>query len=58
MKTPHSGCWEGKRVKVTLKDGSSFVGKFWGAKGKFRMFKDQGKIAVGNIKSFVIWKGV
>ena len=57
MKTPHTGCWEGKRVRVILKDGTVFIDKFWGAKGKWRMFKEHAKVAKGDIKSFVIWKG-
>lgn len=55
--TPHSGVWEGKRVKVKLKDGSWFVDRFFRAKGKFRLFEVHGKVAVGEIKSLTIWKG-
>lgn len=56
-RTPHSGVWEGKRVKVKLHDGSWFVDRFMGAKGKYRLFETYGKVAVGDIKSFIIWKG-
>lgn len=58
MRTPHTGVWEGKRVRVTLKDGEVFIDKFWGKKGKWRMFKTHPKVAAGDIKSFVIWKGL
>lgn len=56
MRTPHTGCWEGKRVKVTLRDGTTFIDKFWGAKGKYRLFKERGKIPAGDIMRFIIWK--
>ncbi len=58
MRTPHTVCWEGKRVKVKLKDGACFIDKFDGSKGKYRFFKTVGKVAVGDIKSFTIWKGL
>ena len=57
MRTPHSGVWEGKRVKVKLADGSWFVDKFMGAKGAYRFFSTHPKIRVVDIKSFVIYKG-
>lgn len=57
MRTPHTGCWEGKRVKVRLLSGAEFIDKFDGSKGKYRFFKEQGKIPAREIKSFVIWKG-
>jgi hypothetical protein len=56
MRTPHTGCWEGKRVKVKLKDGTTFIDKYDGAKGSYRFFKEYGKVLAGDIKSFVIWK--
>ncbi len=58
MRTPHTGCWEGKRVKVKLADGSWFVDRFMGAKGKYRLFETHGKVAAGEIRSFIIWKGL
>lgn len=58
MRTPHTACWEGKRVKVKLRDGSTFVDKFWGSKGSYRFFKDKGKVRAADIKSFIIWKGI
>ena len=58
MRTPHTSCWKGKRVKVILKDGTHFIDKFWGSKGQWRMFKEHPKAAAGDIKSFVIWKGI
>ena len=54
MRTPHSGCWEGKRVKVVLKNGTEFIDKFDGSKGKYRYFKEKGKVMVGDIKRFII----
>jgi hypothetical protein len=58
MRTPHTSCWEGKRVRVTLKDGSTFIDKFDGSKGQYRFFKKRGKVRAGDIKSFMIWKGI
>jgi hypothetical protein len=58
MKTPHTGAWEGKRIKVTLKDGTTFVDKFAGSKGKWRFFEQFGKVEAGSIKRFIIWKGL
>lgn len=57
MRTPHTSCWEGKRVRVKLKSGYFFIDKFAGSKGKYRYFQDFGKVAAGDIASFVIWKG-
>lgn len=57
MKMPHTGCWEGKRVKVKLKDGTTFIDKYAGANSRYRFFKEQGRILAADIKSFVIWKG-
>lgn len=56
MRTPHSGTWEGKRVKVVLKSGESFIDKFAGSKGKYRFFKNHSRVQVGDIKAFIIWK--
>jgi len=56
-RTPHTGVWEGKRVKVMLLSGEEFVDKFWGKKGKYRLFQNKGKIAASQIKRFMIWKG-
>lgn len=56
MRTPHTVTWEGKRVKVKLKNGVVFIDKFDGSKGKYRMFKKIGKVKAGDIASFVIWK--
>jgi hypothetical protein len=56
MRTPHTGCWEGKRVRVTLLNGEVFIDKYDGAKGKWRFFVNHPKVAAGDIKSFVIWK--
>lgn len=58
MRTPHTGTWEGKRVRVKLKNGTVFVDKFDGSKGKYRFFKEKGKVLVGEIASFIIWKGI
>lgn len=55
--TPHSGVWEGKRVKVKLHNGLWFIDKFTGAKGMYRFFATHPKVKVGDIRSFVIWKG-
>lgn len=57
MRTPHTGVWEGKRVKVVLLSGEEFVDKFQGAKGKYRLFQNHERVEAGQIKRFMIWKG-
>lgn len=57
MRTPHTSCWEGKRVKVRLRNGTEFIDKFWGSKGNYRLFKERGRVRSGDIIRFVIWKG-
>lgn len=57
MRTPHTGVWEGKRVKVVLLSEEEFVDKFWGAKGQYRFFQNHDKVRASDIKRFMIWKG-
>lgn len=54
--TPHTACRQGKRVKVTLKDGTSFIDRFLGQKSTFILFQTR-RVNRGQIKSFTIHKG-
>lgn len=54
---PHTACRRGKRVRVVLMNGESFVDKFWDKTDKFIVFAQHPKILAGSIKSFTIVKG-
>ena len=56
MRTPHTAAKKGKRVKVVLKNGEEFIGKFVDRKSKYVMFETR-KVLKGDIKSFAIFKG-
>jgi hypothetical protein len=55
MRTPHSSCQRGKRVRVVLMDGSEFSEKFVERTGKF-VVTETHKLKVGQIRSFSIAK--
>lgn len=56
MRTPHTSCRKGKRVIVTLKDGSRFIDKFLEQTGKFNLFENH-RVKTSEILSFGIFKG-
>ena len=47
MRTPHSSGWPGKRVRIKLKDGRTFITRFRDKKGT-TIITDAGKFAVGD----------
>lgn len=55
-RTPHTGCYPGKRVKVKLIDGTVFIDRFKDRMQKFVFFEDHGRVARRAIKNFIIWK--
>lgn len=55
MRTPHSSCRKGKRVKIKLRNGKSFISKFIENKGN-RVYFECGDWAVSELKSFTIYK--
>lgn len=56
MKTPHTSCRRGKRVRVKLADGTKFIDKFKEKVGKHVYF-DHHEVLMGEIRSFTIVKG-
>jgi hypothetical protein len=56
MKTPHSSCFPGKRVRIKLKDGRTFITRFRDKKGK-KVITDAGTFLVGDLRAFTIYKG-
>ena len=56
-KTPHTATHKGKRVRVVLMDGTSFIDRFWDRTKKEVQFKERGWISKLQIKSFTIYKG-
>lgn len=55
--TPHTACRRGKRVRVVLTTGETFVDRFWDRTNKDVQFKDRGWIPKFWIKAFTIVKG-
>jgi hypothetical protein len=55
MKTPHTGVWKGKRIKVVMKDGEVFIDRFLERKSRWVFFNNH-KVERGKIKSFSIVK--
>jgi len=54
--TPHTACYRGKRVLVKLRDGTTFIDKFFD-RTKSHVFFDEHKVKKSDIKSFSIIKG-
>lgn len=54
MKTPHSSCPRGKRVRVVLKSGEIFVARFLEKTQKQIVIFDTRQVKVGDMKSFTI----
>lgn len=55
MRTPHTAVKKGKRVKVVLKNGETFVDKFIDRKSRYVTFENR-TVLKGDIKSFAIFK--
>jgi hypothetical protein len=53
MKTPHTSCQRGKRVKLGLRNGESICGRFVERTGKFIVL-DVGRYRGSEISSFSI----
>lgn len=56
MKTPHTSCPRGQRVRVELRDGTEIYDKFRERTGKW-VILDNHKLKPGHIKAFTIIKG-
>lgn len=53
----HSSTYKGKRVRITLRDGTVFVDKFVDSKGRYIHFEQRGKVEKRTIRNFTINKG-
>jgi len=60
VKHPHTITYPGKRVRVVLKDGTSFVAKFRErTQGKVLKFDDHPPVKAGDVRAFsILWRGV
>lgn len=56
MRLGHTAAHKGKRIQVTLKDGSRFIDKFMDRRKPYVFFKDRGKVHIGDIRVFSIYK--
>ncbi|MDR5777587.1 MULTISPECIES: hypothetical protein [unclassified Caballeronia] len=56
MKTPHTCCARGTRVRVVLRNGDVIVDRFVERTGKFVVLAKH-RIRGGELKSFGIYKG-
>jgi len=57
MRTPHTSCSKGKRVRLVLRDGTEIKDKFIERTDKY-VFLEYGKYAKRSIKSFSILKNL
>lgn len=55
QRTPHTSCARGKRVRVVLRTGETFVDKFMAKTSREIVFA-QRRVARGEIRAFTIWK--
>jgi len=56
MRTPHTHCQSGKKVLVTLRDGTQYLGKF--VERKRRAVVLEGKtISTEDLRAFSIYRG-
>ena len=55
MKTPHSSCWPGKRVRIRFKDGAVLITRFREKKGG-KIVTDAGKFHMAEVRAFSIYK--
>jgi hypothetical protein len=55
MRTPHTAVKKGKRAKVVLKNGETFIDKFIDRKSRYVTFETR-RVLKGEIKSFAIFK--
>jgi hypothetical protein len=54
---PHTACARGTKVRVTLKDGRTFIDKFLErTPGKWLLFATHGCVRAGTVNQFIIWK--
>lgn len=53
----HSSTNKGKRVRIKMKDGTSFVDKFLDTGSGWIEFEERGKVSKKDIKNFTIYKG-
>lgn len=55
--TPHTSCRKGKRVVVTLQDGTRIIDKFVERKGKGIVLEEKGFVRGREIRAFTIYRG-
>lgn len=56
MKTPHTSCMRGTRVRVVLRDGSVIIDRFVERTGKFIVLAGH-RLRGGEVKAFSIYRG-
>jgi len=53
----HSSTKKGKRVRIKMRDGTTFVDKFLDTGSGWIEFEERGKVLKKDIKNFTIYKG-
>jgi len=56
MKSPHTNCPRGCRVRIVLRTGEIVVDRFVERTGKFVVLRER-RLRGAEIKSFSIWRG-
>lgn len=57
MKTPHTSCFRGKRVIVTLRSGKRLLDKFIERTHNAVRLQEHGTIPTVKIRAFTIYRG-
>lgn len=58
MKTPHTTVYRGKKVLIKLRNGKTFIAKFYDKQGSRIHFFDHEEIRAGDVVSLKIFKGI
>lgn len=57
MRTPHTACRKGKKVKIILRDGAQIIDHFEERTDRWVVLRKEGRIMKADIRAFMIFKG-
>ena len=56
MRTPHSACRKGKRVKVVLRDGTALIDHFEDRTDRWIVLRKHGRVMKSDLRAFIVLK--
>jgi hypothetical protein len=56
MRSPHTSCPRGKRVRIVMRSGEIIIDKFVDRTSRFIVLEEYGRLASGSVCSFAILK--